>query len=363
MKEYIKKNKLIILGVLLGITACGLTILIYMMDQTIKQLEEKSHTQNTMLDEYEAVITDYSDMLCKYEMDIEHLTTPMSKEELVYIAHAMGGIDGYPYTNSIEAFKDNYDKGFRVFEVDLLFTSDGELVARHEWSESDYERFEQLDLIDLSSIEKNERDEYVPTLEQFLSMKINGQYSPMTFEDIIKLLQEYDDVVFVTDTKWADEDSVKQSFTAIVEQVTAVDETLLSRIIPQLYTLEMFDMVEEIYEFDRYIYTMYQETHRSNYEVIEFINENEEIVFVTMPQFFASLWGDPRFDLLNQLQYLKKPMFFHTINDDVTLEELLYYGASGVYTDELIYEGDMHQKACQYASVIKEREGEENEAK
>lgn len=363
MKAFIEKKKFVILGVLLGITALGLAILIYIMDQSIKQLEQQNTQQNVWLDEYESVITDYSEILCKYESEIEHLTTPMSKEELSYIAHAMGGIDSHPYTNSVEAFKVNYKKGYRLFEVDLLFTSDDVLVARHEWSESDYERFEQLDLIDLSQIEMNEREEYVPTSEQFLSMKINGQYTPMTFDDVIQLMQDYPDAIFITDTKWADDESVEKAFKAIVEQVKQVDESLLSRLIPQLYTLEMFDVIEEIYEFDSYVYTMYQEVQRSNYDVIEFINEHDEIAFVTMPQALASIWGTPRFDLLAQLQYLKKPIFFHTINDEFILEELLNYGASGVYTDELFYSGNDHEKTCTYNSVIKERDGEENESK
>ncbi len=363
MKSYIKKNKLLILGVVLGITAIGLAILIYIMDQSIKDLEQQNAQQNSWLDEYETIINDYSDTLCQYESQIEHLTTPMTKEELAYIAHAMGGIDGFVYTNSIEAFKANYDKGYRLFEVDLLFTSDDVLVARHEWTETDYERFEQLDFIDLTEIEMNEREEYVPTLEQFLSMKINGQYTPMTFDDLLQLMQEYPDTIFITDTKWSDDESVEKAFTAIVEQTKKVDESLLSRIIPQLYTIEMFDIIEDINEFEQYVYTMYQEVQRSNYDVIEFINEHDKIVFVTMPQFLASVWGTPRFDLIVQLQYLKKPLFFHTINDEFILEELLNYGASGVYTDELFYSGNVHDKVCTYNAVIKNREGEKNESK
>lgn len=362
MKSCIKRNKLLILGVLLGITAIGLAILIYIMDQSIKDLEQQNAQQNSWLDEYETTINDYSDKLCQYESQIEHLTTPMKKEELAYIAHAMGGIDEYAYTNSIEAFKANYERGYRLFEVDLLFTSDDILVARHEWSESDYERFEQTELIDLTQIEKNDREEYVPTLEQFLNMKINGQYTPMTFDDLLNIMQEYPDAIFITDTKWSDDESVEKAFTAIVEQTKKVDASLLSRLIPQLYTIEMFDVIEEIHEFERYIYTMYQEVGRSNYDVIEFINEHDEIVFVTMPQFLASIWGTPRFDLIVQLQYLKKPLFFHTINDDFILDELLNYGASGVYTDELFYSGDVHEKVCTYNSVIKNREGEKNES-
>ncbi|MGL4335443.1 MAG: phosphatidylinositol-specific phospholipase C/glycerophosphodiester phosphodiesterase family protein [Turicibacter sp.] len=363
MKAFIDKYKIQILGISLGIVLIGFMVTIYFMYKNITSLElDKTNLIETK-ENYEEVITDYSNKLCGYERDIEHLSTPITKEELVYVAHALGGIDGYPYTNSLEAFESNYEEGYKLFEVDLLFTSDDELVARHEWSKSDYERFEQLELIDLSEIEPNEREEYVPTLEQFKNMPVNGTYTPMTFDDIIGLLQKYPDIAFVTDTKWSDSESVEKSFTAIVEKVKDVDEKLLDRILPQLYSLEMYDEVNSIHPFNNYIYTMYQETHRSNYEIIEFINENENIAFVTMPQFFGSLWGAPRFDLLNQLQYLKKPMFFHTINDDITLEELLYYGASGVYTDELFYSGDQHQRTCTYEDVIVENELEsiENE--
>ena len=59
------------------------------------------------------------------------------------IAHAFGGIDDKTYTNSLEAFQTNYDKGFRVFEVDLILTSDGGLAARHDWQPYRYDVFEQ----------------------------------------------------------------------------------------------------------------------------------------------------------------------------------------------------------------------------
>ncbi|WP_249931002.1 hypothetical protein [Paenibacillus polymyxa] len=38
------------------------------------------------------------------------------------ISHAMGAVDGLAYTNAREAFVENYKKGSRVFEVDLMFT-------------------------------------------------------------------------------------------------------------------------------------------------------------------------------------------------------------------------------------------------
>ncbi|AQT83571.1 hypothetical protein B1222_02595 [Paenibacillus larvae subsp. pulvifaciens] len=50
------------------------------------------------------------------------------------IAHALGMVGGQDGTNSYEAFLANYKKGFRIFEVDLILTSDGKLAARHDWN-------------------------------------------------------------------------------------------------------------------------------------------------------------------------------------------------------------------------------------
>lgn len=56
-----------------------------------------------------------------------------------YLAHALGGIDGQTYTNSKEAIENSYNKGVRLFEVDVKLTSDNKLVCVHGWSKKDYE--------------------------------------------------------------------------------------------------------------------------------------------------------------------------------------------------------------------------------
>lgn len=50
-----------------------------------------------------------------------------------YVAHALGGVGGKTYTNSPQALEHNYNKGFRVFEVDLDLSSDDELIAWHSF--------------------------------------------------------------------------------------------------------------------------------------------------------------------------------------------------------------------------------------
>ena len=49
-----------------------------------------------------------------------------------FISHAGGGIDGKLYSNSLEAWELSYSNGNRVFDSDMMFTKDGELVLRHE---------------------------------------------------------------------------------------------------------------------------------------------------------------------------------------------------------------------------------------
>ena len=63
------------------------------------------------------------------------------------VAHAMGGINGYAYTNAWEAFVANYERGTRVFEVDFLLSKDDQLVARHEWTSNMSKLLGQLEVL------------------------------------------------------------------------------------------------------------------------------------------------------------------------------------------------------------------------
>lgn len=51
-----------------------------------------------------------------------------------FIAHAGGGIDGFTYTDSVQALRLSKSKGFKIFEFDLNVSKDGELVALHDWA-------------------------------------------------------------------------------------------------------------------------------------------------------------------------------------------------------------------------------------
>ena len=46
------------------------------------------------------------------------------------IAHAMGGLDGKDYLNSIDGFYPAYQKGYRVFEMDILLNGVGNFLIQ-----------------------------------------------------------------------------------------------------------------------------------------------------------------------------------------------------------------------------------------
>lgn len=59
-------------------------------------------------------------------------TTPSSSAVDFYIAHG-GGVGRYEYANTEEAVADSLKRGFRFIELDLLETTDGHIVAAHDW--------------------------------------------------------------------------------------------------------------------------------------------------------------------------------------------------------------------------------------
>ena len=114
------------------------------------------------------------DVIKKRALDTERL-----------IAQAGGAIDKHSDTDSLEALNANYKKGFRLFELDILKTSDNIFVAAKNWQ----------------TWKKNAgyKGELPPTRDIFKSYKINNEFSPMEMDDINRWFQEYSDATLVTD--------------------------------------------------------------------------------------------------------------------------------------------------------------------
>lgn len=237
------------------------------------------------------------------------------------VAHALGGINGMTYTNTYEAFIANYEKGFRIFEADLLLSSDDQLIARHEWGESFTKMMGQQDELE------PDRHSAIFSHEEFKAAKIMGQYEPLDWDDILGLMELYPDVYFVTDTKQSKPEEIQRIFTQIVAKAKAKDPALLDRIVPQIYNRPMLEPLKEIYPFPSVIFTLYQ-TNDTDEEVVQFAKE-AGITAITMSEQRANS------RLISALNRIGVVSYVHTINDPKKMTAFKMMGAYGFYTDFL----------------------------
>ena len=102
------------------------------------------------------------------------------------IAHAGGAINGAVYTNSRESIEKAVKNGFKMIELDLDKTSDGEIAALHDW---DYFR----------GITGNEKNGKPMPPQKFLEQQIYGKYTPMDVFTINDFFERNSGTVLVTD--------------------------------------------------------------------------------------------------------------------------------------------------------------------
>jgi hypothetical protein len=102
------------------------------------------------------------------------------------VAHAGGAVRGRAYTNSREALDEHYAEGYRVFELDFHWTSDGRPVVVHDWAEI--------------SAQFGTKP-HIFSHEEFVSARRRDGLHQLTFEDLRQWLQMHRDAFVVTDTK------------------------------------------------------------------------------------------------------------------------------------------------------------------
>ncbi|MDD4844351.1 MAG: phosphatidylinositol-specific phospholipase C/glycerophosphodiester phosphodiesterase family protein [Anaerotignum sp.] len=268
------------------------------------------------------------------------------QEENPLIAHALGEADGKIETNSKEAFEESWGSGFRAMEVDFTYTSDGALVARHDFEESgSYYRLEQ-----------GVNDPLVMDQNTYKHTPIIYEQTPLTAVEVLGLMAEYSDVYLITDTKDTDKATVQRQFADLKKIAEAMGQPeLLERIVPQIYNEEMYNWVKEIYPFSEWIYTLYLNYYPNYPEIANFCQE-KGIGTVTIEYTRVTK------TVLDTLHAKGIKVYAHTINRYKQFEELLTLGVDGIYTDrikpyELNWVGlSDSRKVVQKAVSLKEKE-------
>jgi len=120
----------------------------------------------------------------------DSIATPFGPVEARLVAHAGGAVAGKIYTNSREALDQHYALGFRVFELDFDWTSDGKLVLVHDWERTSLQFCVAP---------------HVFSDAEYTGRKRCDGLTQMTFDDLYQWLHRHADALVVTDTKGSNE--------------------------------------------------------------------------------------------------------------------------------------------------------------
>ncbi len=244
----------------------------------------------------------------------------MEETHPLVISHAMGGIDGKAYSNSLEAFEENYAEGHRYFEVDMSFTFDGELVLWHDWA--------------INRINHSVQPGYVPSKAEFAAMPIFDRYTSLSLEDLFELMLKYPDIWIVSDTKETSAAMVRRQFTQIVNTADRMGaRSTLSRWIVYLYSKNMYDVVESIYSFDQYAFALYRTYLRapsqSQMRDIAAFCDARGIEMIVMSHRW---WKAEYAPVLNEYDV---EVALYTVNSAASAQKYFDQGVAAVITDEL----------------------------
>lgn len=210
---------------------------------------------------------DETEQVLKITSDVGELVEDWNHTYRV-MAHALGGIDNYDYTNSLEAFYQNYNEGTRLFEIDLDTTSDGDICLIHTWEDF------RNKLTDIGG-------DWPMSTEEFKKAKIHGKYKTVMFKDLLELMNEIPDFYIIIDSKTFDIEGSEVMYNKMIEEVDSVNPELINRIIPQAYTPDMYVFLDENYNFNKIIFTLYHYYVDSDgQKIYQFVKEHKVPVVV-----------------------------------------------------------------------------------
>ena len=322
------KNKKTIIIVLIAIFLSSvLTFLVsYKWHDTIKRL------RNSYVEKREV------SFINENINDIKKLKTLKDEPDAWYtkyhfVSHAGGGINGKLYSNSLEAWNLSYENGNRVFDADLMLTTDGQVILRHE-NNDNLELNENIisksvfSITDTGCLEIT-TDDYPLTFEEFMNSKIYGKFTPISLENMIDYMYEHKDLYISVDAK----DGIKKIYKKLYDTAVAKDKVeILDRIIVNIYNKKLYKDLKKIYNFKNYNVRQYINNPQNYYELAKFCVKNDIHVINISKKFITA----------DEIKVLSEKGIHVYVAVIDYLSDLNYYkdkGATGVITNWL-YEND-----------------------
>ncbi len=243
-----------------------------------------------------------------------------------YIAHALGGDEKnnvqYDYINSVEVLKKWYRLGFRLFEVDVYETSDGELVLSHRAGEGG-------NLLEKDCVRLGLTYPSNPTYEEFMKCKSYGIYETSSFKQLCEYMANEGTELFVMiDIQNRNYDDTKRLYQKMY-YIAGGNKNVLNHFIAGGWTTDMIRACKEIYNFP--IINLYW----ADKSVREFEKEKDFVNYcksIGVQSFSTSI---NRFSNKEYPKQLVDNLFSYvfTVNNEIDAEQYLMRGANIVGID------------------------------
>lgn len=159
------------------------------------------------------------------------------------MAHALGGMNGKEYHNTMAAYENAMTKGYGYYEVDLSMTVDGRMVLCHGWSESNCEH---------TGFEYSEDLDQTMTYNKLMGLKVHGN-PQIDLRSFYKVMLEHPDHLYEFDLHSVKGKKAVSRVEEIIRDCKG-DRKVFDRVLMQVYSNKMYQAVDSTYHFRTYQY-------------------------------------------------------------------------------------------------------------
>jgi len=249
---------------------------------------------------------------------VAHLAAMGRKDDrtspCIYVAHAGGGYQGNVHTSAIEAMKLSYANGYRIFELDVEWTTDDKVVLVHDWFT--FFHFAFLN--------------HQPTYDEYVHLRMRADFRPPTLENLAVFLKEHPDAFVIIDSK--------HSHVPSLRYIARHFPDMVPQVMPYIYHEREYDPVRKL-GYRNLIFASYQSRMWDD-RLLEIIDRHKFFAVSTPSNradaVGAMREGDTYWSLPKELAARNVKLFVHVVNGPRVLEWARHLGVSGVLSDWLI---------------------------
>ncbi len=239
-------------------------------------------------------------------------------DSINYVAHALGSVGCYAYTNSREALAKSLENGFCLFETDLHLTAEGALVLYH-----DKERYAEM-----IGAEVQESDQITINYQDFNSSLLYDQFHTTTLIDLLNIMDENKNIYVIIDWGAPAEGEDMLWYSGLAYLGSKYDN-VLDRIVVEIRSEAQLINAAKVYPWKSYALAYYENYWLSQVEAINFCNRyGIKVVDIPVSNCTEEKMREWIENGIN--------VFAYTVNDKEHLEELAAIGVKGIYTDMLL---------------------------